>query len=88
LSLTLREMFLHMNDEEQLRAPHDTFLVGRFQIGQGEEDAGPDFIAKWWYDRNLRIFARIQRITESPADRILVIGRALRGVERGEVVAD
>lgn len=73
LGLSLREMFLHMNTEEELRAQQGAYLVGRFQIGQDEEYAGPDFIAKWWYDRNLRIFARIQRITESAQDRILVI---------------
>lgn len=68
-----RARLMAMNDPEEVRAGHGVYFSGPFRIGQGEEYPGADVITDWWYSRNLRIFANIQRITESPEDRILVI---------------
>jgi len=46
------------------------YLLGEFKNGKYN---GADALATYWYDRNLRIFRNIQRITTSPNDRILVL---------------
>jgi len=73
LDCSLREHILYINSEERLRVGHGHYLVGPFEVGSGDEYPGVDFVTGWWYNRNLRIFARIQRITDSPDDRLLII---------------
>lgn len=72
-SETLRERLLRMNAPEAVRDGHRVYLDGPFRIGSGDEYPGVDVITDWWYSRNLRIFANIQRLTASPDDRVLVI---------------
>jgi len=72
-SETLRERLLRMNEPGAIRAGHTVYLDGPFRVGVGTEYPGADLITDWWYSRNLRIFANIQRLTESPNDRVLVI---------------
>jgi hypothetical protein len=69
---TLRETFIAMNSEQSINASHATYFAGPFQVGVGPEYPGVDYICAW-YNRNLRIFANIQRITTSSDDRILLI---------------
>ncbi|MEM7127702.1 MAG: DUF5694 domain-containing protein [Chloroflexota bacterium] len=69
---TLRETLLLMNREERIWQSHGEYFNGPFRIGKGNEYPGVDYVMSW-YTRNLRIFANIQRITESVDDRILVI---------------
>ena len=69
---TLQETLLRMNSEEALLRSHGTYLVDTFKVGQGHDYIGPDWVTHW-YNRNLRIFANLQRITESSQDRILLI---------------
>lgn len=47
-----------------------SIVVGDFKLDHGR---GADILSIWWYNRNLRIFRKLQQITESPSDRILVI---------------
>lgn len=68
---TLREHLLLLNSEEYCRLSHGPYLTWADQ-SPGDYTM-PDHISGWWYDRNLRIFANLKRITESPEDRILVI---------------
>ncbi len=70
---TLREFFIGMNEPAEIARSHMTYHVGFFKF-DGEEGgyAGADFVAGW-YDRNLRIFRNLQRITTSPDERILLI---------------
>lgn len=69
---TLRETLLAMNAEDALFRMHGHYLVDRFKIGAGDAYPGPDRITAW-FNRNLRIFANLQRITERPDERILLV---------------
>jgi hypothetical protein len=70
-ALPLRDYLAYLNSEEQIRLSHGIYLAwpdadsGNYRVA--------DFITGWWYNRNLRIYANLKRITESPEDRILVI---------------
>ena len=66
----LLDYFKYMNSPESHQYGFGAYLVGDFKL---EEYRGADLIAASWYDRNLRIFRNIQRITQGPEDRILVI---------------
>jgi hypothetical protein len=67
----LIEILREGNTEASLLRSHGMYLVDRFKIGSGHNYAGADWTTHW-FNRNLRIFANIQRITQ-PADRILVL---------------
>lgn len=69
---SLIEHLLYRNSEERIERGHGHYLVGTFRAGTGDEYPGVDAKIAW-YNRNLRIFANVQRITESPDDRILVV---------------
>lgn len=68
---TLREHLLYLNSDERLAVSHGMYLTW-IDSPRGDFTM-PDFITGWWFNRNLRIFANLKRITESPKDRILVI---------------
>ncbi len=68
----LREHLLYLNDEKRINQGHGRYLIETFKSGIGDEYPGVDSKTAW-YNRNLRIFANIQRITEKPGERILVI---------------
>lgn len=70
--LTLREVLLRANAEQAILQGHGAYLVDWFKVGARQEYSGVDWITAW-YNRNLRIFANLQRITVSPDERILVI---------------
>jgi hypothetical protein len=63
---------MHCNTEQALQESHGLYLTGWFKIGSGHAYPGVDWVTAW-YNRNLRIFANLQRITSSSGDRILVI---------------
>lgn len=67
----LRQTLLELNDPQTITALHGVYLVAHFKVGVGHEYPGVD-AATAWYNRNLRIFANLQRITE-PDDRLLII---------------
>jgi hypothetical protein len=70
---TLREKLLRGNSPERLRRDHMAYAVGFFKFdGSDGGYAGADFVSGW-YNRNLRIFRNLQRITDSPEERILFI---------------
>ncbi|HHY35490.1 MAG TPA: hypothetical protein GX510_07675 [Firmicutes bacterium] len=68
---TLREHLLFLNSDEHLAVSHGMYLA--WVDSPGGDYTMPDYITSWWYNRNLRIFANLKRITESCDDRILVI---------------
>lgn len=70
MQLSLLEYFKYLNLPKRLERDYGAYLVGDFKNGSYE---GADALATYWYDRNLRIFRNIQRITTSPNDRILVM---------------
>ncbi|HYW05603.1 MAG TPA: DUF5694 domain-containing protein [Longimicrobium sp.] len=58
------------NEPRQVTADHGLYLTLN-AVGAGDGYAGAALVSKW-YERNLFIFANLQRITQ-PGDRILVI---------------
>jgi hypothetical protein len=69
---TIGEMLYNMNRPEYIRLAHDPYVEYFVPIAEGDNYAGADMVATW-YQRNLRIFANLTRITDSPDDRIFVI---------------
>ncbi len=69
---TLRQNLLDGNREEAVLASHGAYLVRWIKVGVGDEYPGVDRVTAW-YNRNLKIFANLQRITSGPDERILVI---------------
>lgn len=62
----------YLSSPARVALGHGSYLVGKFKLGRGDDYLGPD-MATTWYNRNLRIFANLQRATESPRERILLI---------------
>ncbi|HEX2036992.1 MAG TPA: DUF5694 domain-containing protein [Chloroflexota bacterium] len=70
--LSLQEMLLEMNTEESTVRGHGLYLVDAFKVGDAGEYPGVDGVTAW-YNRNLRIFANLQRITERAEEKILLV---------------
>ena len=69
---SLRETLLELNRLPNILNMHGNYLVDHFKVGVGSEYPGVDVMTAW-YNRNLRIFANLQRITEPPGERLLII---------------
>lgn len=70
LRVPLFDYFAYFNSQKRFLRDYGYYLLGEFKNGKYN---GADALATYWYDRNLRIFRNIQRITTSPNDRILVL---------------
>ncbi len=70
LRTPLLEYFRYFNSEKRFLRDYGFYLTEDFKNGKYE---GADALATYWYDRNLRIFRNIQRITTAPNDKILVL---------------
>jgi len=68
--VNLLDYFKHFNSRESHQYGYGAYLIGDFKL---DSLRGADILASWWYNRNLRIFRKLQEITESTEDRILVI---------------
>lgn len=68
--VNLLEYFKYMNSKESHQYGYGAYLIGDFKL---DDDRGADIISIWWYNRNMRIFRKLQHITEGPEDRILLI---------------
>jgi hypothetical protein len=74
------------NDPGRIEWGHRQY-VEMARVGAGDGYAGADVLAKW-YERNIRIFANLQRLAE-PGDRILVIfGAGHAAILRQLIAAD
>ncbi|MFL5381350.1 MAG: DUF5694 domain-containing protein [Longimicrobiaceae bacterium] len=74
------------NDPSRIEWGHRQY-VEMARVGAGDGYAGADVLAKW-YERNIRIFANLQRLAE-PGDRILVIfGAGHAAILRQLIAAD
>ncbi len=71
--LPLRNFFLYLNSPERLRLGHGHYVTGSFALGAGDKYYGADQLAGNWYSRNLRIFANVLKLVDSPDERIVVI---------------
>ncbi|NDK55746.1 DUF5694 domain-containing protein [Pontibacter fetidus] len=71
---TVYKMLQYENQPERIRERHANYFREAFRYEEQTHDyMGVDWYSATWFNRNLRIFRNIQRITESPDDRILVI---------------
>jgi hypothetical protein len=66
----LLDYLKHINSKESHQYGYGVYLVGDFKL---DNSRGADILSIWWYNRNLRIFRKLQEITEDPNDRILII---------------
>lgn len=69
-TLTMLENFLLMAEPTTIQRMHGHYLCGGFNT---LDNAGPDAMSIWWYNRNLRIFNNILTTKPSAEDRILVL---------------
>jgi len=69
---SLRAELFAINGEDEILLSHGHYLIGTFKVAQGDEYPGAD-AKTGWYNRNLRIFANLQRVISAPEDRVLVI---------------
>ncbi|MFT3794325.1 DUF5694 domain-containing protein [Flavobacterium sp.] len=65
----LLQYFKRFNSRESHQLTYGAYLVGDFKL---DDTRGADILSIWWYNRNLRIFRKVQQIT-TPQDRILMI---------------
>ncbi len=66
----LLELFKLINSKEWQQYGYGAYLVGDFKL---DDNRGADILSIWWYNRNLRIFRNLQKMTAGKDDRILVI---------------
>lgn len=71
LKVNLLNFFKYINTDQSLNRNYGSYFDGEY-FTQGQY-RGADALAMEWYDRNLRIFRNIQRVTTSSEDRILVL---------------
>lgn len=67
---SILDMFKYMNSKEYHQYEYGAYLTGDFKL---REHDGADLLALYWYNRNLRMFRKIQEIPKNAEDRILVI---------------
>jgi hypothetical protein len=70
-SAAVSEILKYYNDPVRISEEHSSLYLNLAQIGAQDTYYGADFLSAW-YDRNIRIFANLQSITE-PGDKVLVI---------------
>ncbi len=69
-TLTMLENFLLMAEPPTMQRMHGHYLAAGFNT---ENNAGPDLLSVWWYNRNLRIFNNILKTRPTAEDRIVVL---------------
>lgn len=68
--MNLLKYFKRINSTEYQRLGYGAYLVGDFKL---DNNRGADILSIWWYNRNLRIYRKIQEMTTDKNDRILVL---------------
>lgn len=68
---TIVEMFRYLDDDKLMDEWHRHYM-NILRIGAGADYAGADLVSDW-YERNLKIYGNIAKLSETPDDRILVI---------------
>ncbi|MBI1939280.1 MAG: hypothetical protein HYS25_14315 [Ignavibacteriales bacterium] len=72
--LSINKILIEMNQPENYKKQHEFYFKEIFKFEKEAFDyGGADWVTASWYNRNLRIFRNIMRITENSDDRILVI---------------
>lgn len=70
VNMNLLDYFKLINGRESHQYGYGAYLIGDFKL---DNERGADILSYWWYNRNVRIFRKLQSVVESPKDRILVI---------------
>jgi len=68
---TISEMYRYLNDENRMDEWH-RYYMSLARVGAGNDFAGADLLRDW-YERNLKIYANIARLADSPNERIFVV---------------
>ena len=68
----ITDMLIRLNQPAWSRASQRAYLHDA-RVGLGDEYPAVNWLVHIWYDRNLKIFVNITRITESADDRILLM---------------
>ena len=71
--ISIIDMYIQDNDPEGIRKDHQEYIRRIARVGLGDQYPGANWLSHWWYDRNLKIYVNLTRITESADDRILLI---------------
>ena len=71
--VSIIDMYIRDNEPESIRLDHQDYLRWIARVGLGDEYPGANWLSHYWYDRNLKIFVNLTRITESADERILLI---------------
>jgi len=70
----ITDNLLYLNDPQTIKESLGPYLIGHFKYEEKEGDyTGVDFETGRWFNRNLRIFRNIQKVTKNDSDRILII---------------
>ena len=67
------DMYIRDNDPEGIRMDHQRYIRWIARVGLGDQYPGASWLSHYWYDRNMKIYVNLTRITESAEDRILLI---------------
>ena len=71
--VSIIDFYIQNNDPEGIREDHQRYMRWNARIGLGDEYPGANWLSHYWYDRNIKIYVNLTRITESADDRILLI---------------
>ena len=69
----ITDMYIRGNDPEGIRMDHQLYIRRIARVGLDDQYPGANWLSHYWYDRNLKIYVNLTRITESADDRILLI---------------
>jgi hypothetical protein len=69
---TLSDHLLYLNEPARLLRSHGQYLIDHFEVGDSANYPGVDAKTAW-YNRNLRIFANLQRLVATGNERIVLI---------------
>ena len=67
------DMYIRVNEPEGRSESHQRYIRWIARVGLGDQYPGANWVAHSWYDRNLKIYVNLTRITESADERILLI---------------
>ena len=71
--VSIIDMYIRDNEPEGRRLSHQRYMRWIARVGLGDEYPGANWLSHIWYDRNLKIFVNLTRITESADEQILLI---------------
>lgn len=71
INRSIVEQYKFLNREANINKSHQRYF-DFVRIGSGDQYVGANYLSHW-YGRNMKIFANLIRITESPDDQIFVL---------------